>query len=121
MAKKPTCLLCNNEEDRRGLCSTHYFRFVRAKNSIPSDKQAAFEKALIEKKLLAPIRKPGPQIDRDEFAEIAAELTGSPHEREVAAKQQSIAKSVERVKRKISKQNPKPKSKSNSKANDKPA
>jgi hypothetical protein len=76
MATSEKCLICENTPRRRGLCDLHYGRFVRARNEIPQERQAGFEAMLIEKKLLLPVQPSGPKVDKDEFAEAAAEYVG---------------------------------------------
>ena len=71
--KTKICLKCDSPVYQRGLCSTCYGRFTRAKNRLPEEKHKAFEDALIATgKLAAPKkREPG---SFDEYAELADEL-----------------------------------------------
>ncbi len=107
------CLLCENVERSRGLCITHYSRFAQAKNALPKEKQAEFEQMLIARKFLCPSRPRGPKVERDEFAEVAAEIAGTPRDREIDANEEPTRKRVERIHRKTG--TPAPKSKSKSK------
>ena len=71
--KTKTCLQCDNPVHQRGLCSTCYGRFTRAKQRLPEEKHKAFEEALISTGKLAPPSKRQPG-SFDEYAELADEL-----------------------------------------------
>lgn len=67
------CLICGKpaSNDRRGLCGLHYSRFNAAKKKLPEEERQAFERELIEKKLLLPPKPKGRVVTEDPFAEIA--------------------------------------------------
>ena len=71
--KTKICLQCDSPVYQRGLCSTCYGRFNRAKNRLPEEKHKAFEDALIASGKLAPVGKRQPGTF-DEYAELADEL-----------------------------------------------
>jgi len=71
--KTKICLQCGDPVHQRGLCTRCYGRFNRSKLRLTAEKQAAFEKALIEAgKLLPPAKRPPETYD--EFADLADAL-----------------------------------------------
>lgn len=74
--KPEKCLLCSNNADSRGLCSSHRKRFMDKKRSFATQEEAdAFEARCIELGVLLPLAKAGrkPVVD-DPFAKIAEEM-----------------------------------------------
>ena len=76
LAKK--CLLCDRTDAdglvRRGLCVTHYSRFVEQRKRLPTSKQVEFERLLIADGKLLPPGKPGKKVEVDPFADLAAKM-----------------------------------------------
>ncbi len=72
------CLFCGKSKAKltRGLCQTHYSRFLRALKKVPEQSKEDYEGKLVDKGLLLPVRSPGRKAtDLDLFVELADVFT----------------------------------------------
>lgn len=75
------CIVCNEKRAnrRRGLCVTHYTRFLTAREQVPVEDRHRFEMKLIEAGHLLPSRQgqkssaPQPDVFADSLEEFLAE------------------------------------------------
>lgn len=77
--ESPTkCVICGSEKTplKRGLCQSHYNRFIAKLNQLEPDKQALFEEELIRMGKLLPRKKRGKPAVNDLFEQVAARLFG---------------------------------------------
>lgn len=70
---KVGCRICgkNDEQLRRGLCNTHYRRFMKKLGELPAKERDAFEKKCIETGWIDAKQRGGRPKERDVFDEIA--------------------------------------------------